>query len=101
MGGGGNQVPQHFDPVFTVKPVKEQRKDPTLPQRYQSKPSKTRGLGGTLIKKFINSMQDRVPDPFEDLFEMPCSVIVSGAESGDQLPHTDVSTAPDMPPPPP
>ena len=27
---------------------------------------------------------------------MPCSVIVSGAESGDQLPHTDVSTAPDM-----
>ena len=44
-------------------------------------------------------MQDRVPDPFEDLFEMPCSVIVSGAESGDQLPHTDVSTAPDMLPP--
>ena len=44
-------------------------------------------------------MQDRVPDLFEDLFEMPCSVIVSGAESGDQLPHTDVSTAPDMLPP--
>ena len=44
-------------------------------------------------------MQDRLPDPFEDLFEMPCSVIVPGAESGDQLPHTDVSTAPDMLPP--
>ena len=97
--GGGNQVPQHFDPVFNVKPVEEQRKDPTLPQRYQSKPSKTGGLAGALIKKFINSMHDRVPDPFEDLFEMPCSVIVSGAESGDQLPHTDVSTAPDMHPP--
>ena len=97
---GGGQAPQHFDPVFNVKPVEEQRKDPTLPQRYQSKPSKTGGLAGALIKKFINSMQDRVPDPFEDLFEMPCSVIVSGAESGDHLPHMDVSTAPDMPPPP-
>ena len=30
---------------------------------------------------------------------MPCSVIVSGAQSGDQLPHMDVSTAPDMLPP--
>ena len=86
--------------MFNVKPVEEQRKDPTLPQRYQSKPPKTAGLAGALIRKFINSMQDRVPDPFEDLFEMPCSVIVSGAESGDQLPHTDVSTAPDMLPPP-
>ena len=85
--------------MFNVKPVEEQRKDPILPQRYQSKPSKTRGLAGALIKKFINSMQDRVPDSFEDLFEMLCSVIVSAAESGDQLPHTDVSTAPDMLPP--
>ena len=58
--------------------MEEQRKDPTLPQRYQSKPSKTGGLAGALIKKFINSMQDHVPDPFEDLFEMLCSVIVSG-----------------------
>ena len=98
-GGGGNQVPQHFDPVFNVKPVEEQRKDPTLPQQYQSKPSNTGGLARALTKKFVNSMQDRVPDPFEDLFEMPCSVIVSGAESGDQLPHTDASTAPDMHPP--
>ena len=94
--GGGNQVPEHFDPVFNVKPVEEQRKDPTLPQRYQSKPSKTGRLAGALLKKFINSMQDRVPDPFEDLFEMPCSIIVSGAESGDKLPHTDVSTTADM-----
>ena len=91
--GAGNQVPQHFDPVFNVKPVEEQRKDPTLPQRYQSKPSKTGGLASALIKKIINSIKDRVPDPFEGLFDMPCSVIVSGAESGDQLPHTDVSTA--------
>ena len=99
--GGGDQVPQHFDPVFNVKLVEEQRKGPNLPQRYQSKPSKTGGLAGALIKNFINAMQDRVPDPFEDLFEMPCSVMVSGAESGDQLPHTDVSTAPVMLPPPP
>ena len=37
--GAGNQVPQHVDPVFNVKLVEEQRKYPTLPQRYQSKPS--------------------------------------------------------------
>ena len=90
--GAGNQVPQHFDPVFNVKPVEEQRQDPTLPQRYQSNPSKTGGLASALIKKFINSINDRVPNPFEGLFDMPCSVIVSGAESGNQLPHTDVST---------
>ena len=30
---------------------------------------------------------------------MPCSVLVSGAEWGDHLPQTDVSTAPDMLPP--
>ena len=82
--------------MFNVKPVEEQRKDATLPQQYQSKPSKTGGLAGALIKKFIHSMQDRILDPFEDLFGMPCSVMVSGAASGDQLPHTDVSTAPDM-----
>ena len=40
-----------------MKLVEERRKDPTLPQRYQSKPSKTGGLAGALIKKFINSMQ--------------------------------------------
>ena len=49
-----------------------------------------------LLNKFISSINDRVPDPFEGLFDMPCSVIVSGAGSGDQLPHTDVSTAPHM-----
>ena len=97
--GGGEQLPQHFDPPFNVRPVEEQRKDPTLPQRYPSKPSKTGGLAGARIKKFINFMQEHVPDPFQDFFEMPCSVIVSVAESGDQLPHTDVSTAPDMLPP--
>ena len=40
-GGGGDAVPQNFDPVFNVKPVEEQRRDPHLPQRYQSKPGKT------------------------------------------------------------
>ena len=98
--GGRNQVPQHFDPVFNVKPVEERRKDPALPQRYMSKPSKTSGMASGLIKKFINSINDRVPDPFEDLFDMPCSIIVLGAESGDQLPDTDVSPAPDVLPPP-
>ena len=83
----GNQVPQHFDLLFNVKPVEEQRKDPTLPQRYQSKPTKAGGMASARIKKFINTINDRVPDPFEDLFDMPCSIIVFGAESGNQLHH--------------
>ena len=100
FGRGVNQVPQHFDPVYNVKPVEERRKDLALPKRYMSKPSNTSGMASALIKKFINNINNRVPDPFEDLFEMPCSIIVSGAESGDQLPHTDVLTAPDVLPPP-
>ena len=97
---GGNQVPEHFDPVFNAKRGEEQKKDPTLPQRYMSKPTKTSGMARALIEKFVSGINDRVPDPFEDFFDMPCSIIVSGAESGDQLPHTDVLTAPDMLPPP-
>ena len=96
----GNQVLKHFDPVFNVKPVEEQRQYPTLPERYQYKPTKTGGMASALVENFINSINDHVPDPFEDLFDMASSIIVSGAESGDQLPHTDVSTAPDMLPPP-
>ena len=97
----GNQVCRHFDPVLNVNSVEGQRKDPTLPHRYQSKPSKTGGMASALIKKLISSINDRVPDPFEDLFDMPCSIIVSGAASGDQLPHAVLSAAPDMLPPPP
>ena len=41
-----------------------------------------------------------MPDPFESVYYMPPgSVIVSGVESGDQLAHTDTSTAPHIPPP--
>ena len=94
--GAGNQVPQHLELVFNVKPVEEQGKDPNVPRRYQSKPSKTGGLAVALVKKIINSINDCVRDPFEGLLNMPSSVIVSAAESGDQLPNTDVSTAPDM-----
>ena len=64
--GVGNQVPQHVDPVFNVKPVEEQRKDQALPQRYQSKPTKTGGMASALFKKYITSINDRVPNPFED-----------------------------------
>ena len=93
---GGKQVCQHFVPVFNVKPLEEQRKDPALPHQCMSKPSKTSGMASALIKKSINSINDGFPDSFQDLFDMPCSIIVSG----DHLPHTDVSTAPDVLPPP-
>ena len=60
-----------------MKPVEEQSNDPTLPRRYTSKPTKTGGTASSLIEKFISIIDDCVPDPLEDLFDMPCSIIVS------------------------
>ena len=53
-------------------------------------------MASGLIKNFINSINDCVPNPCGHLFDMSCPIIVSGSDSGDHLPHTDVSTAPDM-----
>ena len=40
-----------------------------------------------------------MPDPFASVHPMPPrSVLVSRMESGDQLAHTDTSTAPNIPP---
>ena len=48
-----------------------------------------------MFKKLVTKLKDRMPDPFASIHPMPPgSVIVSGVESGDQLAHTDTSTAP-------
>ena len=44
--GGG--VPQFFDVVFNKKTVEQQRADPSLPQRYQCRVSKTEALAGSV-----------------------------------------------------
>ena len=99
-GGGGNKVPQLFNVVFNQKTVEQQRADPSLPQRYQSRASKTEALAGSMFKKLVTKLKDRMPAPFAFVHPMPPgSVIVSGVESGDQLAHTDTSTAPHILPP--
>ena len=93
--GGGDIVPQLFDVVFNKKIVEQQRADPSLPQCYQSRASKTQAMAGSVFKKLVTKLKDRMRDPFAFLHPMPPgSVIVSGVESGDQLAHRDTSTVP-------
>ena len=99
-GGGEDKVPQFYDVVFDKKAVEQQRADPSLPQRYQSRPSKTEALAGSVFKKLATKLKDKMLDPFASVHPMPLgSVIVSGVESGDLLAHTDTSTAPHVLPP--
>ena len=50
-----------------------------------------------MFKKLVAKLKDRMPDPLASIHPMPPgSLIVSGVESGDQLVHTDTSTAPHM-----
>ena len=75
--------------------MEQQRADPSLPKRYQSRPSKPEALAGSVFKKLITKLKDKMPDPFASVHPMPPrSVIVSGVESGDQLAHMNTSTAP-------
>ena len=94
-GRGGDKVQHVFNVVFNQKLVEQQRADPSLPQRYQSRASKTEALAGTVFKKLITKLKEEMHDPFESVYPMPPgSVIVSGVVSGDPLAHTDTSTAP-------
>ena len=95
LGRVGNQVPRFFDVVFNKKTVEQQRADPSLPPRYQSRASKTEALAESVFKKFVTKRKDTMPGPFASVRPMPPgSVIVSDVESGDQLAHMDTSTAP-------
>ena len=53
-----------------------------------------------MFTKLVSKLKDRMLDPFAFAHPMPPgSVIVCGVESGDQLAHTDASSAPQHPPP--
>ena len=85
--------------MFNVQNVEKQRADPSLPQCYQSRPCKTDQLAGSVFKKLVANLRESLLDPFEFVYPMPPgSVIVSDVESGDQLAHTDTSTAPHVVP---
>ena len=81
--------------MFNKRTVEQQRANPSIPQRYQSRPFKTEALVGSVLKKLVTKLKDRMPDPFASVHPMPSgSVIASGVESSDLLAHTDTSTAP-------
>ena len=63
-GRGGNKVPQFFNVVLSKKTVEQQRVDPSLPQHYQSRASKTEALAGSVFKTLVPKLKDRMPDPF-------------------------------------
>ena len=50
--------------MFNKKTVEQQRADPSLPQRYQSGASKTEALAGSVFKKLVTKVKDRMLDPF-------------------------------------
>ena len=53
-----------------------------------------------MFKKVVTKLTGRMPNPFASVHPMPPGfVILFGVESGDQLPHTDTSTAPHILPP--
>ena len=80
-GGERNKAPQLFDGVFNVHHVEKQQADPSLLQRYQSRPGKTYKLARSVLKKLVANLRDNMPDPFESVYPVPPgSVIVSGVE---------------------
>ena len=53
-----------------------------------------------MLKKPVTKLKDKMPDPVASVHPMPPgSVIRSGVEYGDQLAHTDTSSAPHVLPP--
>ena len=99
--GSGDEkvVAKNFELLFNAARSEEQAKDPELPRRWQSKSTLGSGVGGPLFKKFHPHLTESVPG-VGDLHPMtPGSVIVASVGSGPQLPHTDVTTHPDVLPP--
>ena len=99
--GSGDEkvVAKNFELLFNAARSEEQAKDPELPRRWQSKSALGSGVGGPLFKKFHPHLTESVPG-VEDLHPMtPGSVIVASVGSGPQLPHTDVTTHPEVLPP--
>ena len=86
FGAGGGGIKFHYFSVLylTKKNVEQQRADPSLPQRYQCRPSKTEAPAARVFGKLVIKLKDKRLDPFASLHPMPpSSVIVSGVESGD------------------
>ena len=82
FGQGGNKGPQFFDVVFNKTIGEQQRADPSLPQRYESRSSKTEAPA---------ERQDalRIRSPHVPRFRHRACV-----ESGLQLAYTDTYTTP-------
>ena len=99
--GSGDEkvVSKNFELLFNAFWNEDQARDPELPRRWQSKSALGSGVGGALFKKFQPHLTESVPQ-VGDLHPMrPGSVIVASVGSGAQLPHSDLATHPEVPPP--
>ena len=96
--GSGDKkvVAKDFELLFNAERSEDQARDPELPRRWQSKSNLGSGVGGPLFKKFHRHLTESVPQ-VGDLHPMtPGSVIVASVGSGAQLPHSDVTTHPEV-----
>ena len=100
-GSGDEQVvAKNFELLFNDARSEEQAKDPALHRRWQSKSTLGSEVGGPRSKKFHPHLTETVPG-VGDLHPMtPASVSVPSVGSGLQLPRTDVTTHPEVLPPP-
>ena len=94
-GRGGGTIPRLFDVVFSKKCVEQHTADSSLPQCYLRRPSKIEALVGSVFKNLTTKVKGRMGDTFASVHPVPPgSVIVSGAQSGDQQAQTDTWPAP-------
>ena len=91
---------KNFELLVNAARSEDEARDTDLPWRWQSKSSLGQGVGGPLFKMFHTPLMESVPQAGNHHPMAPGSVIVASMGSGPQLPHTDVATHPELPPPP-
>ena len=99
--GSGDEkfVSKNFELLFNASWSEDQARDLELLRRWQSKSTLGSGVGGPLFKKFQPHLTESVPQVGDLHPVTPGSVIVASVGSGAQLPHSDVATHPEVPPP--
>ena len=96
-GSGDEKVAaKNLDLLFNAGRNEDQARDPDLPRRWQSKSSLGSGVAGPLFKKFHPHLTESVPQ-IGDLHPVtPGSFIAASVGSGALLPHTDVTSHPEV-----
>ena len=92
-------VSKNFELLFNASRSEDQARNPELPRRWQSKSTLGSGVGGPLFNKFHPHLTESVSQVGDLHPVRPGSVIVASVGSGAKLPHSDVTTHPEVLPP--